>query len=267
MISRFRRHSAHEWAAVFAASFLALSLAACARRDGGSNAAARGASAAADSASPSAGSPSASTIVLSAPSFERPSFLSDENLANVPEPKLTPGEFAAIAPATLRLRDLGFLIPQAAPDTTGLKNKLKLRREWVEALQDYEAGRIEPARVHLQRAREFLANAQEPDANWPFRIRNLDAACVYALAAPDGVRLAFGEIADPRADDVLDVAYEWVLAHEDLRAGRGRDAVARLRFIQASPLKVALEARKVLYKLIPDAALRSFPDSSSAESK
>ncbi len=214
--------------------------------------------AAADSTSTLAGGLGAAS---SLPSVETPEFLSEANLAAVPEPKLTPEQLAALAPPALLLRDLGFQVPHLAPDTTGRKNKAKLQREWVEALQDYEAGHYPRAQDHLQRAREFHAEVTEPDGYWPERIRNLDAAILYAVGPPGAARAAHGEIAEPQGQRVLDVGYQWVLGHDALRLGRAREAVARFRLVQQSPLKVNLEARKILAQLLPDSTAARPPKS------
>lgn len=168
-------------------------------------------------------------------------------------PKLSREEIVALAPAEIRLQDLGFSPPGALPDTTGLKYKAKVRRKWAEALMEYRAGHLQGARDHLATARELAPLVKDPDPYWPFRFRNLDAGAIYSMAPPGEVKRIYGEIADPKRDDVFDVGYEWVMAMDDLRQGNGRDAIARLRFIARSQHKISMEARRVLGLLAPEA--------------
>jgi hypothetical protein len=170
-----------------------------------------------------------------------------------PLPKLSREEIIALAPAQIRLQDLGFTVPGTPPDTTGLKNKAKVRREWADALADFAGGHMEMAREHLANAREFAPLVKDPDPLWPFRFRNLDAAALYSTASPGETKRIYGEIAEPEREDVFDVGYLWVMAMDDLRLGNGKDAVVRLRFLSRSPLKVSMEARKVLSLLAPEA--------------
>jgi hypothetical protein len=170
-----------------------------------------------------------------------------------PLPKLSREEIIALAPARIRLEDLGFTVPATPPDTTGLKNKAKVRREWADALADFSGGHLEMAREHLAKARELAPQVKDPDPLWPFRFRNLDAAALYSTAPPGEAKRIYGEIAELDREDVFDVGYQWVMAMDDLRLGNGQDAVIRLRFLTRSPLKVSMEARRVLSLLAPEA--------------
>jgi hypothetical protein len=183
-----------------------------------------------------------------------PEWLNDPR---VPEPVMSREKIMALAPAEIRLEDMGFSPPAALPDTTGLKNKARVMREWVEALVDYKVGEYSSARDHLSRAREFAPLVKDPDPLWPFRFRNLDAGAIYSTEKPGEARRMYGEIAEPDRESVFDVGYEWVLAMDDLRQGNGRSAVARLRFIGRSPHRISLEARKVLFLLVPDESMDS----------
>ncbi len=217
----------------------------CGGRDGAKRNDAR------DGASDSESPASASDSVSSRMTTKTPPFLSPEELADVPEPSLSREELAALAPPHLRMQDLGFQVPAGLPDTTGLKNKAKLQREFSEALISYQRMDYAGTSAHLVKAREFLEASKGADVFWPERIRNLEAATAYATASPGEVKRRFGEIASPSGQEILDTAYEWVLLHDDLRLGRGRDAVARLRIVQASPLPINLEARKLMARLLP----------------
>ena len=173
--------------------------------------------------------------------------------ADATEPKLSREQIVALAPAQIRLQDLGFSPPAALPDTTGLKYKAKVRRKWAEALMDYHTGHIQTVRDHLAQARELAPLVKDPDPLWPFRFRNLEAGAMYSTAPPGEVKRVYGEIADPKRDDVFDVGYEWVMAMDDLRQGNGRAAAARLHFVARSPHKVSMEARRILGVLAPEA--------------
>lgn len=179
-----------------------------------------------------------------------PSILTPEELAKIPAPPLSAQEMAALAPAQLQLKDMGFRIT-APPDTAGLKSRGRIQREWAEALLAYEKGQMDSVTAHLARAREHLATAVNADSNWPNRLRNLEAATLYATGSPGDVKAKFGDLANPNASEILDVGLEWVLLHDDLRLGRGKEAVARLRLVQNSQLSVGLEARKLLAQLQP----------------
>lgn len=170
-----------------------------------------------------------------------------------PVPKLSREEIIALAPAQIRLQDLSFTVPGTPPDTTGLKNKAKVRREWADALADFAGGHMEMVREHLVRAREFAPMVKDPDPLWPFRFRNLDAGALYSTAPPGEAKRIYGEIAELDREDVFDVGYQWVMAMDDLRLGNGKDAVIRLRFLSRSSLKVSMEARRVLSLLAPEA--------------
>jgi hypothetical protein len=218
----------------------------CGGRDGAKRDDTRGG--AADSVQSPASAPDSMTAGMTT---ETPPFLSPEELAGVPEPSLSRDALAALAPPHLRIQDLGFQLPTALPDTTGLKNKAKLQREWSEAIISYHKMDYAGTSTHLAKAREFLQASKGADLNWPARLRNLEAATIYATKPPGEVKRRFGEIASPSSQEVLDTAFEWILLHDDLRLGRGRDAVARLRIIQASPLSINLEARKLMARLLP----------------
>jgi hypothetical protein len=172
--------------------------------------------------------------------------------SSVPEPMISREKIMALAPAEIRLEDMGFNLPGVVPDTTGLKNKAKVMREWAEALVAYKAGDYASAREHLAKAREHAPLVKDPDPLWPFRFRSLDAGAIYATEEPGEVRRRYGEIAEPNRESVFDIGFEWVLAMEDLRQGNGRSAVARLRLIQRSPHRISMEARKVLFILVPE---------------
>jgi hypothetical protein len=183
-----------------------------------------------------------------------PEWLND---SRVPEPVMTREKIMALGPMAIRLEDMGFSAPSALPDTTGLKNKAKVMREWAEALVDYKAGEYPSARDHLARARELAPLVKDPDPLWPFRFRNLDAGAIYSTQGAGEVRKVYGEIAEPDRENVFDVGYEWVMAMDDLRQGNGRNAVARLRLIGRSPHRISLEAKKILFLLLPGESMES----------
>jgi hypothetical protein len=179
-----------------------------------------------------------------------PAWLTSSDIA---APQLSREEIMALAPKEIRLQDLGFSPPPVLPDTTGLKNKAKVRRKWAEALMDYNSGHIEKVRSHLAEAREFAPLVKDPDPLWPFRFRNLEAGAIFSTSPPGETGRIFGEIAEPNRENVFDVGYEWVMAMDDLRQGNGKEAVARLRFISRSPHKISMEARRILALLAPEA--------------
>ena len=223
-------------------SVLCLSLSAC-----GSRETTKPSAAASDSTAMNA---SAATDSTAGMTRSTPAWLASNDTI---VPKLSREEIMALAPKEIRLQDLGFSPPAALPDTTGLKNKAKVRRKWAEALTDYHSGHIEAVRGHLAQARELAPLVKDPDPLWPFRFRNLEAGAMYSIAPPGETRRTFGDIAEPDRENVFDVGYEWVMAMDDLRQGNGQEAAARLRLIARSPHKISMEARRVLALLAPEA--------------
>ena len=227
------------WAGIW---ILLLACCSCGTRES-----AKPSSTASDSISTSVDAPSDSTTGMTR---STPAWLAG---ADAPAPKLSREQIIALAPPEIHLQDLGFSPPAALPDTTGLKNKAKVRRKWAEALMEYQSGHIPGVREHLAKARELAPLVKDPDPLWPFRFRNLDAGAMYSTASPGEAKRVYGEIAEPDRENVFDVGYVWVMAMDDLRQGNGRDAVVRLRFIGRSNFKISMEARRILAVLAPEA--------------